>query len=163
MRPAFGPRALIVRRGLIVGPFDPSGRLTHWVLRLARGVDVLTPDGRGDPVQFINARDLALWMLQLLGRDVAGTFNACGPAESTNLGEVHPQALRSTRREGDVHLGRRELPGPVRTGTVDRNAAVGGSGRARPQRDQQCARAGGGFVAAAVGGHRTRSGALGRC
>ena len=85
---AFGPRALLVRPGLIVGPFDPSGRFTYWVQRLARGGEVLAPDTPEYPVQYIDARDLALWMVQLLERDVAGTFNACGPAEPTSFGDV---------------------------------------------------------------------------
>jgi 2'-hydroxyisoflavone reductase len=50
---AFGDRALIVRPGLIVGPFDPTDRFTYWVTRIAAGGEVLAPDppdgsGSGD-------------------------------------------------------------------------------------------------------------------
>jgi len=76
---AFGERAIVVRPGLIVGPFDPSGRFTYWVQRVARGGTVLAPPAPDYPVQWIDARDLALWMLALL--DVgSGAYNACGPA-----------------------------------------------------------------------------------
>jgi len=34
-------RAAIVRPGLIVGPHDPTGRFTHWPLRVAQGGEVL--------------------------------------------------------------------------------------------------------------------------
>lgn len=76
----FGERALIVRPGLIVGPFDPSGRFTSWVQRIARGGVALAPPSREYPVQFIDARDLALWSLRLLDEQAGGAFNACGPA-----------------------------------------------------------------------------------
>ena len=44
VRDAFGPRALIVRPGLIVGPHDPTGRFTYWARRLERGGEILAPE-----------------------------------------------------------------------------------------------------------------------
>lgn len=87
----YGARALNIRPGLIVGPWDPTGRFTYWPLRLHRGGDVLAPDDPGGPAQFIDARDLAAWTIALAERDVGGVFNATGPAEplrfDTFLGE----------------------------------------------------------------------------
>lgn len=77
----YGDRALNIRPGLIVGPFDPTGRFTYWPMRLALGGEVLAPDDPAGDVQFIDARDLAGWMVQLVERDVGGVFNATGPAE----------------------------------------------------------------------------------
>lgn len=77
---AFGPRAILLRPGLIVGPFDPTGRFTYWVQRVARGGAILAPPAPDYPVQFIDARDLASWMVDLLERGQHGTFNASGPA-----------------------------------------------------------------------------------
>lgn len=76
----FGQRAILLRPGLIVGPFDPSGRFTYWVQRVARGGVVLAPPSPDYPVQFIDARDLAAWMLELLEQGRFGAFNASGPA-----------------------------------------------------------------------------------
>ena len=78
---AYGEKAIVVRPGLIVGPFDPTGRFTYWPQRVARGGRVLAPADPSYPVQFIDARDLAAWMLDLVERRTGGTFNASGPAE----------------------------------------------------------------------------------
>lgn len=76
----YGARALNIRPGLIVGPWDPTGRYTYWPLRLQRGGEVLAPDDPAGPAQFIDARDLAAWTIALVERDVGGVFNATGPA-----------------------------------------------------------------------------------
>ena len=83
VREAFGEAsALVVRPGLIVGPHDPTGRYTYWPLRLAAGGAVLAPEPRDAPVQCIDARDLAAWMVELFERGTAGIFNATGPAQA---------------------------------------------------------------------------------
>lgn len=76
----FGERALIVRPGLIVGPGDRSGRFSHWPWRAMAGGDMLVPDApRGEPLQFIDVRDLGEWMVRLLEDNARGLFNATGP------------------------------------------------------------------------------------
>jgi nucleoside-diphosphate-sugar epimerase len=76
-----GPSAL-VRPGLIVGPHDPTGRFTYWPHRVARGGDVLAPGPPESTVQFIDARDLGTWLVDLCERKVAGAFNAVHPGFS---------------------------------------------------------------------------------
>jgi 2'-hydroxyisoflavone reductase len=73
-----GDRALIVRPGLIVGPHDPTNRFTYWVTRIAADGDVLAPEPGDQPVQVIDARDLADWVLRLAAERRAGTYNAVG-------------------------------------------------------------------------------------
>jgi 2'-hydroxyisoflavone reductase len=75
---AFGEAATIVRPGLIVGPHDPTDRFTYWPVRVAEGGDVLAPGLPDDPVQFVDVRDLAAWILDLTERDARGVFNATG-------------------------------------------------------------------------------------
>jgi 2'-hydroxyisoflavone reductase len=82
----FGDRALIVRPGLIVGPFDPSDRFTYWVRRIGDGGAVLTPGLPNRHVQFIDARDLRDWILSMLERNHRGTFNATGPHDPLTFG-----------------------------------------------------------------------------
>jgi 2'-hydroxyisoflavone reductase len=73
-------RVANVRPGLIVGPNDPSDRFTYWVRRMAGGGDVLAPDRPDMPVQVIDVRDLAEWIVRLAESGTAGVFNATGPA-----------------------------------------------------------------------------------
>lgn len=87
VRAAFGERALIVRPGYIVGPGDTTDRFTYWPVRVARGGEVLVPGRKSDPVQYIDVRDLATWMVSLVERDTSGTFNATGPAAKQTLAE----------------------------------------------------------------------------
>ena len=79
-------RALIVRPGLIVGPHDPTDRFTYWPARVARGREILAPGGPERPVQFIDARDLAEWILRMVVAGGVGAFNATGPAAPLSMG-----------------------------------------------------------------------------
>jgi 2'-hydroxyisoflavone reductase len=79
VRNAFGERALVVRPGLIVGPNDPTDRFTYWVRRVAAGGEVLTPAPSDYPVQWIDARDLAAFLLSLCERGVGGTYSVVRP------------------------------------------------------------------------------------
>jgi 2'-hydroxyisoflavone reductase len=76
---AFGDRATIVRPGLIVGPHDPTDRFTYWVRRVAGGGDVLAPGPKDYEVQWIDARDLAAFVLLLVERSTGGTYSVVGP------------------------------------------------------------------------------------
>jgi 2'-hydroxyisoflavone reductase len=86
VRRAFGDRAVVVRPGLIVGPFDPTGRFTYWPRRLAEGGAVLAPGPADAPLQFIDARDLADWLAALVSTEARGTFHAAGPALPLTFG-----------------------------------------------------------------------------
>ncbi|MDX6486388.1 MAG: hypothetical protein QOF43_1541 [Gaiellaceae bacterium] len=84
----YGDRSARVRAGLIVGPHDPTDRFTYWPRRIAAGGAVLGPGDPGAPVQFVDARDLAGWLVQLALEGPGGTFNATGPAEPLTLAEL---------------------------------------------------------------------------
>jgi 2'-hydroxyisoflavone reductase len=76
----------VIRPGLIVGPGDESDRFTYWPVRLGRGGDVLAPGDGKDPVQFVDARDLAEWTIRMVEARTLGTFNAMGPASELTMG-----------------------------------------------------------------------------
>jgi 2'-hydroxyisoflavone reductase len=73
---AFPAHASIVRPGYIVGPGDPTDRLTYWPVRISRGGDVLIPGSPNDPIEYVDVRDLAEWLVKLVEDGTAGTFNA---------------------------------------------------------------------------------------
>lgn len=75
----------VVRPGLISGPGDETDRFTYWPVRLARGGEVLAPGDGKDPVQLIDARDLAQWVIRLAEARTFGTFNATGPARPLTM------------------------------------------------------------------------------
>jgi 2'-hydroxyisoflavone reductase len=81
-------RVLTVRAGLIVGPYDPTNRFTYWVTRLARGGEALAPEPRSQPVQLVDVRDLAAWILRSAETGVTGVLNATGPTSPLTLGEL---------------------------------------------------------------------------
>jgi 2'-hydroxyisoflavone reductase len=64
---------------LIVGPRDESDRFTYWPVRIARGGEVLAPGDGKTPVQFIDARDLAAFLVTVCERGLHGPYNALGP------------------------------------------------------------------------------------
>ena len=85
---AFPGRSLVIRPGLIVGPHDKTGRFTYWPRRVAEGGDVLAPGRPDKRVQFIDARDLAEWMIRLIERAETGTFNAVSDDATWTMGRV---------------------------------------------------------------------------
>lgn len=94
VRDGFPAGAMIVRPGLIVGPNDPTDRFTYWPMRILRPGAVLAPGRPERPIQFIDARDLATWMLSMVERCATGTFNAASPAGMFTMGAL----LDTTRR-----------------------------------------------------------------
>jgi 2'-hydroxyisoflavone reductase len=72
-------RVTSIRPGLIVGPRDPTGRFTYWPVRLERGGEILAPGSGADPVQLIDVRDLAEWIVHVVEQRTMGIFNAIGP------------------------------------------------------------------------------------
>ena len=87
-RKAFGNRATVVRPGLIVGPGDNTDRFTYWPVRIARGGEILAPGDPQNPVQIIDARDLAEWTIRIVEEKRFGTYNAIGPAGQLTFGEM---------------------------------------------------------------------------
>ncbi len=82
----FPGKTLIIRPGLIVGPRDETDRFTYWPVRIDKGGEVLAPGSPDDPVQFIDARDLAEWTIRMAENRETGIYNATGPAKPLGIG-----------------------------------------------------------------------------
>ncbi|MBX2875981.1 MAG: NAD-dependent epimerase/dehydratase family protein [Saprospiraceae bacterium] len=78
-------RTLVIRPTYMVGPADKTDRFIHWPIRLSQGGKTLVPGKTGDPVQYIDVRDVADWMIQLIEAKTTGVFNAVGPAEAQDM------------------------------------------------------------------------------
>lgn len=89
-------RATLIRPGFIVGPDDPTGRFTYWPARFARGGEVALPGSPTDPLQLIDVRDLAEWLVRLVENSTLGRFNATGPDRRMGWGEVVKACQRTS-------------------------------------------------------------------
>jgi 2'-hydroxyisoflavone reductase len=76
----FAERGLILRLGVVAGPYDPTDRVTYWVWRAAQGGEMLAAADPERRIQFIDARDLARFALDGIERRLPGTFNLPGNA-----------------------------------------------------------------------------------
>lgn len=88
----YGPdRTTIVRPTYVIGPYDRSNRFTWWVERIAAGGTVLAPGDRADPIQVVDARDMASWIVKLAAGPVSGIFNAVSPEPPFGFGDLLTQ------------------------------------------------------------------------
>ena len=78
-------RTIVVRPTYMVGPADQTDRFVYWPVRLARGGEIMVPGNKNDPVQFIDVRDVADWMIRLIENQNAGTYNAVGPKSKMGM------------------------------------------------------------------------------
>ncbi|MGC0377718.1 SDR family oxidoreductase [Streptomyces sp. SAI-229] len=84
---AFGAdRSLLVRAGLLLGPYENVGRLPWWLERMARGGPVLAPGPRDLPLQYVDVRDLAEWILGAAQQGLSGPYNLMSPQGHTTMG-----------------------------------------------------------------------------
>lgn len=98
----FPGKLLVVRPGIIVGPYDYTGRFAYWPRRMADGGDVLAPGEASHPLQVIDARDLAAWMLGRIEVGEAGLFNAAGPNEPLTWGTFLEECQRVTKTAANL-------------------------------------------------------------
>ena len=96
-------RCTNVRPGYIVGPGDPTDRFTYWPARCDKGGDVLVPGNRTDPVQVIDARDLATWLVSVAEQRTTGVFNACGPEKKLEWGRTIDACIASASTKPTPH------------------------------------------------------------
>jgi 2'-hydroxyisoflavone reductase len=79
VREVMGDRAFVTRPGLITGAGDRGDRFGYWPARFSRGGRVLVPDAPEQPIQYIDVRDYARWIVDAGERGLAGTYDAIGP------------------------------------------------------------------------------------
>jgi nucleoside-diphosphate-sugar epimerase len=97
-----GGDVLLARAGLILGPWENVGRLPWWLSRLARGGPTLAPGPRDLPLQYIDARDLANFVLDGAGRGLSGAYNVVGESGATTMGGLLECANAVTGGHADL-------------------------------------------------------------
>jgi 2'-hydroxyisoflavone reductase len=103
VRRVFGGGALLARPGLILGPYENIGRLPWWLRRIERGGRVLAPGEAERPmVQYVDARDLARWMLDAARRHLSGVFNVISAPGHATMGELLRTAIQVTGSDGEL-------------------------------------------------------------
>ena len=95
----FPGKTLIIRPGYIVGPGDESDRFTYWPVRVERGGEVLAPGTTADPIQIIDARDLAEWTIRMVEQGTTGSFNAVGPKSKLTMGRMLAEIKKTTNSD----------------------------------------------------------------
>jgi nucleoside-diphosphate-sugar epimerase len=98
---AFGDRALLARAGLVLGPYERVGRMPWWLRRIERGGRVLAPE-RDRPLQYVDARDLARWMLSAASRGIGGAFNTVSRPGHCTMGSLLETAVQVTGSDAEL-------------------------------------------------------------
>ncbi|HEX3706646.1 MAG TPA: NAD-dependent epimerase/dehydratase family protein [Mycobacteriales bacterium] len=78
---------LIIRPGYVIGPYDYSERFTHWVRAIAAKQPFVGPDPE-QPLQCIDGRDLAAFIIGAIERGLTGDFNATAPQQPPTFSQV---------------------------------------------------------------------------
>lgn len=89
-------RALLVRCGLLLGPYEVVGRLPWWLRRIARGGEVPAPGPAELPLQYLDIRDLAAWTLDAAAGGLHGPYDLVSPPGAATMGELLEQCLAVT-------------------------------------------------------------------
>ncbi|GGY39972.1 reductase [Streptomyces djakartensis] len=89
-------RSVLVRAGLILGPHENVGRLPWWLTRMARGGPVLAPGPRDLPLQYVDVRDLAEWILGAAEQGLSGPYNLMSPSGHATMETLLDACARVT-------------------------------------------------------------------
>lgn len=102
VREVYGPKSLILRPGVVLGPYEYVGRLPTLLRRASRGGEILAGGDPEQAIQPIDVRDLAEFTLNLLRQDGAGVFNVTAPQGHATYGELLHQCLEVTGGHGEL-------------------------------------------------------------
>ncbi|MEV4277642.1 NAD-dependent epimerase/dehydratase family protein [Actinoplanes xinjiangensis] len=99
---AFAGPLLLARAGLILGPHENIGRLPWWLHRLHRGGPTLAPGPPDLPLQYIDTRDLAAFVLDSAAAARTGPYDLVSPSGHTTMGELLTVANEVTGGHADL-------------------------------------------------------------
>jgi 2'-hydroxyisoflavone reductase len=96
------PEALLARAGLILGPHEDIGRLPWWLDRISRGGRVVAPGRPDRPLQYVDARDLAAWLLAGLEGGLAGGVDVVSRSGHATTQSLLEACIAATGSDADL-------------------------------------------------------------
>ena len=126
----FGDGATMVRPTFVIGSFDATLRFPYWVERVRRGGVIAVPGPRTNNMQYVDARDLANFVVRVADEHLRGAFHVAGPQPGDHFFNMVDQiasnvapvgtTLREVRAE-DVLAARLEGKFPLWSGAQSEN------------------------------------------
>ena len=128
----------VVRPTYVIGAHDVTMRFPYWVDRARRGGEIAVPGPRSDTLQYIDARDLADFVVRLATTATTGAVHVAGPDPAAGYVETIERVIGHLAPAGTVTTvidpelvarsglaGRFPLwPGPANESAVDVNSAL---------------------------------------
>lgn len=96
------PTALLSRAGLILGPYEDIGRLPWWLHRISRGGRVVAPGRPARPLQYVDARDLASWLLSALSTGLAGPVDVASRSGHATTEQLLAACVQATGSRAEL-------------------------------------------------------------
>jgi 2'-hydroxyisoflavone reductase len=96
------PEALVGRPGLILGPYEDVGRLPWWLDRASRGGRMVAPGRPERPIQYVDVRDLAAWLLDGLSTGLSGCYDLVCPSGHTTTRSLLEAVVAATGSCADL-------------------------------------------------------------
>jgi len=78
----------ILRPTYIAGPGDHTDRFSYWPVRTRKGGEMIWPGNEADAIQIIDVSDLAIFTIDCLEQNIAGTYNMVSAPGSYTMGKL---------------------------------------------------------------------------
>jgi 2'-hydroxyisoflavone reductase len=84
----YGEGSTMVRPTYVIGAHDNTLRFPYWVERIRRGGDIVVPGPLDTPMQYVDARDLANFVVRIAEDHWSGVVHVAGPSGGTRFFDV---------------------------------------------------------------------------
>jgi 2'-hydroxyisoflavone reductase len=91
-------RHTVIRPTFVIGPEDYTQRYPEWVRRIAAGGEIASPGPQDAPMSYIDASDLAAFVIRCLEDDRQGVFNVSAPP--VTFGKFLNETLNAVAPQG---------------------------------------------------------------
>lgn len=95
-------QCLILRPGVVLGPYEYVGRLPWLLGRMARGGPVLAAGDPARPVQPLDVRDLANFILLAISNHLSGPMNVTAPIGHSTYGTLLDTCNQATGNRAEL-------------------------------------------------------------